>query len=163
VGAYAFNRYVRDNLRHLYYNAWNERAQMWHEASIVTVGNPLARVVNGAYYNTYIMRQDAPADGDTFTHAFCIAPGFYYKFYVEGLTGTAQGKLDIFVDDVYLNTIDMYAASSTPVSHYSGPFFTGRGLRHVLTGVVNGKNAGSSNYYISLSKIFLVPLEEGDL
>lgn len=164
MGAYRWNKYLRDNVRHLYYRCQSERATLWHDASIVTAGNALTRVINVSYYNTFVMRQDAPADGDTWTQAFCLAPGFYYLIYLEGLKGTAQGILDFYIDDTYIQSYDFYrAAGALAISVQSMYYYAARGLRHVLKGVVNGKNAGSSNYYISLSKIYFRPVEEGDL
>jgi hypothetical protein len=163
VGATAINKYLRDNLRHLAYSAQPERCTLWHDASINTVGNAIARFINAAYYETFIARQEASADGDTFTHSFVLAPGFVYQLGFTGLTAAGGGILDVFIDDEYITTRDFYSAASTPQPKMTGGYYYATPGRHVLKGVVNGHHASSTNYNINIAKIFFEPVEEGDL
>jgi hypothetical protein len=133
-----------------------KRADMWHYQSLVTVGNALTtdNAVADTYSNvrTY---QNAPANGDTFTHGFLLADGMY-TLNIGGIKAGSHGKVDWYVDNVLQGTQDWYFGSQVNEIKTLSITVVGDGW-HVLKGVVNGKNAGSSNYYMVLRKFWIVP------
>ena len=135
-----------------------KRALMWHGDAIVTAGNALTR----AYYanQMYAARayQDGPADGDTFTHGFMLRAGTY-TFAVFGITSTSRGIIDWYVDDVLIESgQDWYSAAEgvNTTKTTASVAITYDGW-HVLKGVINGKNASSSNYYMILTRYRFYP------
>lgn len=137
-----------------------QRATLFHDEALVTVGSALLATnhdENQAY--AVNQRQDTPAaDGDTFTQSFTLTAGTY-TFVVVGYTDANRGKIDWYIDDVLIvSGQDWYSATGTynVVKTHTGITVSGSG-RHVLKGVVNGKNASSSGYFYTLTKYWLRP------
>lgn len=139
-------------------NAMPTRATMWHDSSLVTVGNAIS-VVNqpSQNYGTYSVQSTA-ADGDTFTQSFLLAAGTY-TLKVLGYTDNNRGKIDWYIDDtIVVSGQDWYSANGTlNVFKQDGSISVVGNGRHVLKGVVNGKNGSSSGYYICLTNVVLIP------
>ncbi len=131
------------------------RATLWHHESIVTSGNALAFVAlastmfGGAHY------QNVSANGNTFTQSFVLKAGTY-TLSALGMTWTNTGKIDWYIDDTLaVSGQDWYAAAqTTTVVKTASVTVVGNG-RHVLKGVVNGKNGSSSGYNMYLCKMWL--------
>lgn len=143
-------------------NIYPTRATMWHEeANILTGTNFFYR--NGYPYDShqnyiYTAIVDPSANGDSFSHSFMLKAGVY-NFYVFGAGELNNGKLDWYVDNVlFASGQDWYETGSTynVLKTISGVSVVGNG-RHVLKGVINGKNGSSIGYYLPLNKYWFEP------
>lgn len=134
-----------------------KRASMWHDESIVTAGNAITATLSASQRYGVLYYQNAPANGDTFTQSFMMRDGTY-TLAVLGVTANDRGKIDWYVDDVLQITgQDWYSSGATYNITKTGSItVVGDGL-HVLKGVVNGKSGSSSNYYISPTKMWIIP------
>jgi hypothetical protein len=138
------------------------RAMMWHEEANILTGTDFffrdgyPYDANQNYIYTAIV--DPSADGDSFSQSF-ILKGGTYTFHVFGAGELNNGLLDWYVDDVLIASgQDWYDTGSTynvqkTVSNVS---IVGNG-RHVLKGVINGKNASSIGYFLPLNKYWFEP------
>jgi len=149
---------VHEALEQLRADLLPTRVTMWHDESTVTAGNAIANVVDtGSRYCTY-SNQNTAADGDTFTQSFLLAAGTY-SLCVLGSTFTSRGKIDWYIDDVKVVSLqDWYAASLgiNTIKTVGSIAVVGNG-RHVLKGVINGKHASSSSYFMLLQKMWFYP------
>ena len=152
--AATWNNEVKGNLDHIYDNL-PTRATLWQDEAIATSGNALSFTVDTAQaYNGYARQAAANSDGDTFTHSCLLAAGSY-TVSVLGLTAGSEGILDWDIDGSTVSTgQDWYSGS--PVRNVVKTFTAtiSEGGRIVLTGTVNGKNASSSDYRTSITKIW---------
>jgi hypothetical protein len=164
VGSYLLNRYLRDNLRHLHDDAHPQRADLWHEASIVTAGNAIVLAANTSAYFNYVARQTPPAQNDAFTQSAVLLEGAY-RLIFGCVFANDSGILDCYLNGDWIASQDFYAAVSIYSLEHPSDFpsfqvpYTGR---HVFSFVSSRKHASSSDYYIRLSRIGLVPVD-GDL
>lgn len=137
-----------------------KRATFFHDEALVIAGSALfgTNHDSGQAY-AVVQRQATPAaDGDAFTQSFFLEAGTY-TFTVVGYTDINRGKLDWYIDNVLIASgEDWYSASGTynVVKTHTNISVTGNG-RHVLKGVINGKNASSSGYFYTLTKYWLSP------
>jgi hypothetical protein len=131
------------------------RATLWHENSAVLVGNALLVGSDSNQMHTTAPFQNPAANGDTFTQSAFLRAGSY-TLYVRGVTANNIGKIDWYIDNVLvLAGQDWYSAGLTYNVLKSTPLtIVGDGY-HVLKGVVNGKNASSSNFFMSLTKMVI--------
>lgn len=136
----------------------SRRGTMWHDESVVTVGNAIAHTLTASQiYGTY-SNQSAAADADVFTNGVYLRKGTY-TFYVLGITDTDRGKIDWTIDGVVLvSGEDWYAGSTTynVVKSTASVAVTFDGW-HQVKGTVNGKNASSSGYVVALTKFWFEP------
>jgi hypothetical protein len=154
-----WNRDIVDNLNYLYNNLvhYPLRATMWHDESLVTVGNAISRSVTTTQpYNLRVF-QNSGANGDTFTNGFLLKAGTY-TLAVLGETSTDRGLIDWYIDNAKVVSLqDWYAGSTAQnIEKIASVTVTGEGY-HVLKGVINGKNASSSGYNMVLTKMYLKP------
>lgn len=141
-----------------------QRAVMWHEEVNIVSGNALgveswSYDVNQDYI--YCPLQHPDANGDTFTQSFMIAAGTY-DLYILGAGDSNNGLVDWYVDDVLIASgQDWYTAGPTYniVKTVTDVVITGNG-RHVLKGIINGKNVSSTEYYLPLSKYWFEPAND---
>jgi len=136
-------------------NLCPKRATLWHDEAIVLTGNVFTHGLLTS--NRYCTRtyQDAPANGDSFSHSFLLAAGTY-DFTVLGGAQTQYGMLDWYIDGVkVVSGQDWFAWSVTynVLKITTGITVVYDGYHH-LRGIVNGKNANATSYYISLIKYF---------
>lgn len=152
--------YLTADLQYLYDNL-PTRATLFHNESLVTAGNAITGSINTSQAHNATWYQDASADADSFTHAFVLAEGTY-TLYFYGVTHTSGGKIDWSVDGVSITTgQDWYSNPAVAnVTKSVAAVAIATGGRHVLTGTVNGKNAGSAGYDIRLTKIYFVPASD---
>jgi hypothetical protein len=133
-------------------NIYPTRATMWHQEALVTVGNAIAQYIISAMPYCAYWRQNAAANGDTFTHSCMLAAGTY-SFYVEGHTWLDMGKIDWYVDNVKVVSLqDWYGSEVYGVVKSAASITVSGSGRHVIKGVVNGKHASSGGYQIPLVK-----------
>lgn len=130
---------------------------MWHDQSIKTVGNSFSTSIDAAQAYGHVRSQSAAANGDTWTNAFvCLADTYTFSFLSS--TDSNRGKMDFYVDNVQIGTIqDFYSASLAENVILTIASISVTDGYHVLKGVVNGKNGSSSGYTIALTKIWLLP------
>ena len=153
LSAADLNTMVKGNLDHLYDNL-PTRATLWHDEATVTAGNALTRTIAASQAYGWFAYQNAAADADSFTYTLVLAAGTY-TMYVLGKTNSSYGKLDWDLDGTTITTgQDWYAAETFNVTKTVASIVVTTGGRLVLTGTVNGKNAGSTNYNIGLTKIW---------
>ena len=129
---------------------------MWHDQSIITVGNALTTAIDIGQRHSYVMYQNAAANGDTWKNGFLVQAGTYSLNFLS-TKDADRGSLDVYIDDVLAGTIDFYAGSLTKNQTSTISSLTITDGYHTLKGVVNGKNASSSGYIIALTKIYLLP------
>lgn len=95
-------------------------------------------------------------NGDTFTASFALAAG-NYTLNALGIAAANRPKLDLFIDGIYQGTQDWYSGVTTfNVVKTTTVVIRNAGV-HYLQGTVNGRNPSSSNWFITLTKIWLVP------
>lgn len=136
------------------------RATMWHDESLVTVGNAITRFHETSQNYGQYAAQTAAANGDTFTQSFLLAAGTY-TLVIHGVTNTTFAKIDWYIDDtLVLSGQDWYASLAWNVVKTQASITVSGNGRHVLKGVVNGKNGSSSSYNIALTKIVFVPASD---
>jgi hypothetical protein len=130
------------------------RATMWHDESIVTVGNVLSKNVSTVQMFAARTFQQPPANGDTFTNGFYLKAGTY-TFVVLGESRADAGFLDWYIDTVKVVSLqDWYSAGTTQnVEKTASVAVTGDGF-HLLKGVINGKNGSSGGHYSVLTKMY---------
>jgi hypothetical protein len=135
------------------FNAFPQRAIMFHEDALVTAGNALAASHDAVQNYAHYFTQNTPADADTFTQSVWLRAGTY-TFSVLGLTLNNAGLIDWYIDDVTFTTgQDWYSASLTyNVTKTVGSIAVIGDGYHVLKGKVNGKNASSSSYFMPLTR-----------
>lgn len=137
------------------------RAEMWHKDSIVTTGNAIVNNFNTSQMYSSFSAQTAAQNGDTFTQSFMLAAGTYTLVFF-GITSTDRGKIDWYIDDVKVVSLqDWYAtpAAFNITKTVTSISVVGNG-RHVLKGVVNGKNGSSSAYIMVLTRIDVIPASD---
>lgn len=133
-------------------------ATMFHDQSVVTVGNARVDQNLGTQNYAYFSYQNPAANGDTWTNGFYIRAGTY-TFRILGVTNNNYGKLDIYVDNVLkISGIDFYSVGGVlnVVFSTAGVVISTDGY-HTLKGVVNGRNGGSGGYLIGITKMWFEP------
>ena len=104
-------------------------------------------------YHTFVT---TPANGSWFTGGGMLRKGTYS---IKALVVTAnnQGKFDIYLDDVLVSSgNDDYSGVSTyNVLIAIGAINVTYSGYHTLKLLVNGKNGSSSNYYLSVTKVWM--------
>lgn len=138
------------------------RAEMWHDTSIVTVGNGLLTYVGTSTHSYVVLAyQYVSANGDTFTQSFVLASGTY-TFRVVGRIGPDHGRIDWYIDDVKVISLqDWYNATYVydTIKSVGSIAVSGNG-RHVLKGTINGKHASATAYGMLLTKMSLIPASD---
>ncbi len=134
-----------------------DRAVMWHQESISVAGSAMTSRTDSSQQYASFNRHTTPADGNAFTNGFYLRAGSY-TFAALGATTNASAKVDWYIDGVLVETgQDWYTASTTyNVVKTDTVTITGDGY-HILKGVVNTKNASSSNYHLELTKFYFYP------
>ncbi len=132
-------------------NSYPLRWTCWHDEATIIAGNPFTTSLSGSQLYGYIY-QSAPANGDSFSHSLCLMAGSYV-FSVLGVTASSYGKIDWKLDGTTIVSGQdwfsgglVYNAVQTATVTVSGDGY------HQLVGVVNGKHASSTNYYVPLTK-----------
>lgn len=134
-----------------------KRATMWHEDSLVLVGNPLQREVQSLQQHGIYVYQSAAAINDKFSHGFLLDAGTY-DFTGLGVMQVDSGQVDWTLDGVTIATNQDWYAGVTfnERKTVSGVVVASSGW-HVLTGLVDSKNASSSDYLLRLTKMAFIP------
>lgn len=141
---------------------WPKRETfLFHIFSTVLTGNAISVTADGNQILGTAPFQNPPANSDSFTFGFFLRPGDY-TLAIYGNTNADHGKIDWYIDDVVVVAgQDWYSASLTyNVKKTAAVSVKGLFPWHVLKGVVNGKNASSTNYYIGLTIGGLIPSQD---
>jgi len=131
---------------------------LWPDANIVLSGGALSRDnVDGStpfYADTF---QTSNANGNSCKQEFVIKAGTY-NFFRVGTRGTTRAKVDWYLDGtLIISGEDWYnATTAAAVLSTSGIVISTDGT-HELKFVVNGHNASSSAYVVSISKMWFQP------
>lgn len=134
--------------------AFPKRATMWHNDSLVLVGNALGRNITSTWYSDRAY-QSPGAINDAFTNGFLLAAGSYtLAIYCQ--PSTDNGIITWYVDGVSQGTTDHYNGSTTDDRKTLAITVTTDGW-HVLEGVVASKNGSSSGYYAVLTQMVIIP------
>ena len=105
------------------------------------------------FCNCYYTNGASTADGDEFTLPLVLGKGTY-DIHLVYFTNANCGKLDVELDGtVIINQLDTYTAGAVYNNiHEESAVEIGGGL-HTLGFKVNGKNAASSDYLMSVTLI----------
>lgn len=125
---------------------WN---MITHEPDAIGQGTwPIGKndgfLYNGNFFNL------VASDGDNFTCDFYSAAGTY-KLRFNAPKNNNYGKIDIDIDGVEKGSFDLYAASLDAVNIAEIMGIVLKAGKHQLKVRVDGKNASSSGYQVSLS------------
>jgi len=139
-------------LTHLIYPV---TATLWHDQSKILTGNPFWVIHESNQNYSVGAQQNTPADGDSFSDTFPLKGGSY-TLNVLGITYSDKGMIDWYIDGVlFLSGQDWYTPGVTYNVVKSTPItIVGDGL-HTLTGLVNGRNAASTNYFMEFTKVWI--------
>jgi len=139
-----------------HFNDFPQRVTFWPDEAKVTTGSAIESITDtGSRYDTRTY-QEPPANGDTFTQSFFLRAGTY-TLAVLGISSGGRGIADWYVDNVFQFSQDWYSTSLTRNVLKTGTITVIGDGYHVLKGVVNGKNASSSNYYYDFNKYWIYP------
>lgn len=134
--------------------AYPARWTCWYDESILIAGSGLTQFqdVNQRYDTFTFTTSDANADETT--NGFFLAAGEYI-FSVLGITASNRGIVRWYVDNVAIGADqDWYSAGATFNVVKTITFTLATSGFHVLRGLTVGKNASSSSYRISLTKMW---------
>lgn len=125
----------------------------WHNYPLIVAGNALQIFHDAANDFGWRGLQSTPAINDHWRSKIFLAEGDY-DILVCHARGTNHGivTIDIGGEDAPI-TLDMYGTSALNLYTSFRMFITGDG-EHQIDGNVLSKNAGSTNYYCSITAIF---------
>lgn len=136
-----------------------QHATLWHDEATVLTGGGLVRVspadapfsIADSFYNVGAYQSSA-ANGDSFEQRLVLDAG-NYTFYALGLQNNVHGKVDWSLDGtIFASGQDWYHASVQANIIKTASLTVATGGQHILTGVMNGKNASSGAYALPLTK-----------
>jgi hypothetical protein len=134
-----------------------QTASMWHRDSL-TNGYAMGEQsgIDGAFYEYAI--QPSAADGNEFYQSFLLEAGTY-TFHVLGVEDVDCPLLDWYLDNVLIvSGQDWYEVSQTTDATFNTASVIVTGSkRHLLKGVVNGKNEDSTGYWVRLVRYWFTP------
>ena len=133
-----------------------KRVTLFHEQATVLAGNPITLFVNSSQYLNAVYRQEPAANLNRFTYSFLLAAGTY-KLFCHCATSNTYGKLQMSIDNAALGIEDFYSASTVFNVIKFFQFTVDFDGLHILDCVVNGKNASSSDYRISITDWYIKP------
>ena len=135
-----------------------KRKTMWHDESIVMVGNALTKTHNANANYAVNSFQNVSANNDSFTNGCYLRAGTY-TFYVLGTLMTSGGIIDWTLDGVEIvaaqdwynnpNVFNTEKSDAGVVVAFDG--------WHTLRSTVDGKNGASTGHDIILTKFWFEP------
>lgn len=139
------------------FNDFPARAVLWMDKANVLSGGALSIELDTSQRYGLIVGQVTQDNGDSFSHTFWLRAGSY-TFSVLGVAGWRYGKLDWYLDNVLVVSGQNWYRSAYQYNHVKTATVTvsGDGY-HVLKGVVNGKDAASSDYWYYFTKLWFKP------
>lgn len=134
-----------------------QAAVMWHDNAKIVSGNALTIVQDGSQQYNVWSYQATPANGDIFEHYFELASGTY-TMEVLGLSANSRGKIDWTIDGAAaVSGQDWYSGGLTYNVRKTASVTIATSGGHTLRGTINGKNAGSSDYQMLITRIAFRP------
>jgi len=130
-------------------------AVLWGEDRLVTAGNAVLLDPAASQWGGFQNYQNTSANGDSASWSFLIDAGTF-TVTTRSVTSAASGRVDWYLDGVAIAAgalQDYYSAGATYNVIKTFSMTVGTGGAHVLSYTVNGKNASSTNYFISITKI----------
>lgn len=126
---------------------------------IDAVGTALTRNANYTSIEYQALWEQGSADdGDSWTLSAVLAAG-NYTFYTIGRAMGGNGLLDYYLDGVSIETgQDWYGGGTNGTEEFT--FSVPSSGYHVFTLTVNGKNGSSSDYYMRLGRLWIVPTSD---
>lgn len=123
---------------------------------IVAGGGTINHAVNTAQRYNYYTGCSTNTNGDAIETAAVLKVGTY-DVVVLGVTAGTRGILDWSCDGVnFITGQDWYSAAATYNVVKTGTLVISASGRHLIRATVNGKNASSSNYVLSVTAIILI-------
>lgn len=120
-------------------------------------GDPVYGTLDALQFYSQFSRQSPANDGDTIEQGFMLMAGTY-TFTTLGRQDPDGGMIDWYLDNVLFASGDeYYAAATTRNVTYSHAVVVPTSGYHVLKGVVNGKNAASTDFIIRLTTLSMLP------
>lgn len=139
-------------------NGMPQRANVLFDEAIQSIGTGFNIAFFASQRYTFYTQYTAPADGNEFSASFFIKAGTY-TINILCRKLPSCGIFDLYVDDaVLISGIDLYrsAGLGNVVLTYTGNVIATSGY-HKLAIRTNGKNASSTGYDITLTKLWLHP------
>lgn len=130
--------------------------RLWHGDGNWSAGSTINAQLNNGYPQYYPTPAPDATTHPYVEHSIVLAAGTY----VMTLVGQAQnvmGMQEVRIDGTLVGTVDWY--SSAAVNNAYSPtltFTVPTSGRHVLRLTANGKNASSTNYYVTVSYYVLI-------
>lgn len=119
---------------------------------LINNGNGITLEYDSGPKETYGF-QDTPAVDDEWQHGMMLSADTY-TLSLRALKTSASGILKIYIDDVLVATFDLYAASNTASTETQASITLTAGW-HEIRGVVDSKNASSSDYEARWAKLIM--------
>lgn len=134
---------------------YSREVTIWQDQTIVQSGGALTVQHDASQNYGFLAYISTPIDGNEFMHKDILLDAGEYVFTALGATNALQGKIDWFLDGDQIGSIqDWYTASVVYNALKAETVHVDTAGYHTLTGVINGKNASSGGYYMTLTKIW---------
>jgi len=144
---------VTRNLPGIYPTRWT----CWADEFLWTVGTGSGSVYVAGYVYTVDGYNVSGGNGDTCTTGALLAAGSY-TFSVLGFTAAVAAKVDWYVDGTLIvGGQDWYSAGTVGGVLKTSSVVVALPGWHQIKGIVNGKNASSSGYFLQLAKLYFTP------
>lgn len=128
------------------------RAVCWHDESNILAGAALTKTANALQRHTFYAYQNVAGNGNTFTQSVFLRAGTY-TLTILGITENDSPLVDWYFDGVIVASAqDWYSAGTTYNVEKNVTVVVSFDGKHVLKGVVNGKNGASSAYALRLTR-----------
>jgi hypothetical protein len=132
-------------------------AVIWHDESIATNGNAIARYCDNNQVYATLSQQNTAAINDAFSNRFYIAAGTYNLFMWYRMKND-NGILTVYIDGVSIGTMNCYGGTayynvSASISGFTIPYSG----YHKFEGKVLSKSASSSGYWMPVTVFWIWP------
>jgi hypothetical protein len=128
---------------------------MIDQFEIIAGGGSFTRAVRTSQTYAFYAYPSTATDGDAIRTTICVDAGTYNVF-VLGVKDSNRGKINWAMDGTnFITGQDWYASSTQYNTILSGEVAILTSGRHVLTSTVNGKNASSSGYAMTITAVWL--------
>lgn len=122
---------------------------------LISTGSTLATIRDQAY--GHVANQQPYSSSDQFKQEVFLDAGTY-TFAVLGTHNNVHGKVDWYLDNVLIvSGQDWYGATLALNIIKTATVTVATGGQHTLKGVINGKNASSTNYALALTAYWFRP------
>jgi hypothetical protein len=154
---------VKDIETLLPYSPYPTRARIFANELTVLTGTALTAIVDASQLFQARWYQGTPANGDQLTWSWLLRVGTY-TLYQLGVTSNTLGIQDIATKEAdesvfsdQITGIDWYTAGQIANQVKTGTITIGTSGLVIFRSTINGKNASSTNYYLSLTQLWIKP------